>query len=146
MNRRPAFTRATRPDYFGWLEHVQAAAGCTRPVRPSPANSSPSSRTPAGFSISGIPTPCPTPPSTPPAATVCPSCAHTYQRDAYQLLRAALVGGKDVPETVASHPAVFATFTAPSFGPVHVRVVRKRTCGNRKRCDCRRSDTDTSTG
>jgi hypothetical protein len=70
-------------------------------------------------------------------ATVCPSCAQTYQRDAYQLLRAGLVGGKGVPETVASHPAVFATFTAPSFGPVHVRVVRRHTCGNRRRCDCR---------
>ncbi|MFU8876464.1 replication initiator, partial [Micromonospora sp. SL4-19] len=70
-------------------------------------------------------------------ATVCPSCAQTYQRDAFQLLRAGLVGGKGVPESVAEHPAVFATFTAPSFGPVHTRVVRKHTCGNRKRCDCR---------
>ncbi|WP_446216278.1 replication initiator [Micromonospora sp. IBHARD004] len=58
-------------------------------------------------------------------------------RDAYQLLRAGLVGGKGVPESVSRHPAVFPTFTAPSFGPVHVRVVRKHTCANRKRCDCR---------
>ncbi|MGK5520834.1 replication initiator [Micromonospora sp. URMC 107] len=61
----------------------------------------------------------------------------TYQRDAYQLLRAGLVGGKGVPDTVATHPAVFATFTAPSFGTVHVRAVKRHTCGNRKRCDCR---------
>jgi hypothetical protein len=26
---------------------------------------------------------------------------------------------KDVPDTVAAHPLVLATFTAPSFGPVH---------------------------
>src|SRR4029453_8415735 len=25
--------RAARPDYIDWLSHVQAAAGCTRPVR-----------------------------------------------------------------------------------------------------------------
>jgi Replication initiator protein, pSAM2 len=30
-----------------------------------------------------------------------------------------LRGGKGVPQTVAEHPLVFATFTAPSFGPVH---------------------------
>ncbi|HWB38124.1 MAG TPA: replication initiator, partial [Rugosimonospora sp.] len=70
-------------------------------------------------------------------ASVCPACARTYQRDAFQLLRAGLVGGKGVPATVATHPAVFATFTAPSFGHVHTRAVRQHTCANRKRCDCR---------
>jgi hypothetical protein len=33
-----------------------------------------------------------------------------------------LDGGKGVPADVATHPAIFATFTAPSFGPVHSRV------------------------
>ena len=32
-------------------------------------------------------------------------------------------GGKGMPESVAIHPCVFATFTAPSFGPVHTRAV-----------------------
>jgi hypothetical protein len=32
-----------------------------------------------------------------------------------------LNGGKTVPASVAEHPCVFATFTAPSFGPVHSR-------------------------
>jgi hypothetical protein len=49
----------------------------------------------------------------------CPSCAATYRADAYQLLAAGLKGGKGVPETVASHPRLFVTFTAPSFGKVH---------------------------
>ena len=31
-----------------------------------------------------------------------------------------------MPETVASHPAVFATFTAPPFGPVHARREQRR--------------------
>jgi hypothetical protein len=38
---------------------------------------------------------------------------------AVQVLIAGLRGGHGIPEDVASHPAVFATLTAPSFGPVH---------------------------
>ena len=57
-------------------------------------------------------------------AARCPSCAETYRADTYQLIRAGLRGGKGVPEQVADHPAVFATFTAPSFGPVHTRRER----------------------
>jgi hypothetical protein len=56
----------------------------------------------------------------------CPSCAAVYRADAYQLLAAGLKGGKGVPETVAGHPRLFVTFTAPSFGPVHTRVARGR--------------------
>jgi hypothetical protein len=56
----------------------------------------------------------------------CPSCAATYRADAYQLLAAGLKGGKGVPETVASHPRLFVTFTAPSFGRVHTREARGR--------------------
>jgi hypothetical protein len=49
----------------------------------------------------------------------CPSCSETYRADTFQLIKAGLVGGKNVPDTVTDHPKVFATFTAPSFGPVH---------------------------
>ena len=69
-------------------------------------------------------------------ASVCPPCAETYRADTYQLIRAGLAGGKGVPESVAIHPCVFATFTAPSFGPVHTRAV---TSGGRvARCRPRR--------
>jgi hypothetical protein len=38
----------------------------------------------------------------------------------WQLLYAGAAGGrKGVPESIRSHPLVFATFTAPGFGPVH---------------------------
>ena len=37
---------------------------------------------------------------------------------------------------MASHPAVFATFTAPSFGSVHSRPVRQHTCTDKARCRC----------
>jgi hypothetical protein len=59
--------------------------------------------------------------------TVCPACSQVYKRDARHLVRAGLIGGKGVPETIAQHPCVFATFTAPSFGPVHARRMRGRT-------------------
>jgi hypothetical protein len=54
-------------------------------------------------------------------AAVCPPCAETYRQDAYQLLIAGLCGGKGVPASVAEHPIVFVTLTAPSFGLVHSR-------------------------
>ena len=56
----------------------------------------------------------------------CPSCAAVYRADAYQLLAAGLKGGKGVPETVAGHPRLFVTFTAPSFGRVHSRKAQGR--------------------
>jgi hypothetical protein len=56
----------------------------------------------------------------------CPSCAATYRADAYQLLAAGLKGGKGIPETVAGHPRLFVTFTAPSFGKVHTRKAQGR--------------------
>jgi hypothetical protein len=59
-------------------------------------------------------------------ASVCPSCSATYQGDSFQLLAAGLRGGKGVPETVAAHPRLFVTFTAPSFGRVHSRKAQGR--------------------
>jgi hypothetical protein len=59
-------------------------------------------------------------------ASVCPSCSATYQADSFQVLAAGLRGGKGVPESVAGHPRLFVTFTAPSFGPVHSRKAQGR--------------------
>jgi hypothetical protein len=56
----------------------------------------------------------------------CPSCAATYRADAYQLLAAGLRGGKGVPDSIADHPRLFVTFTAPSFGRVHTRKAQGR--------------------
>jgi hypothetical protein len=52
-------------------------------------------------------------------ADKCESCSRLYAADTFQLIRAGIAGGKTVPETVADNPLVFATITAPSFGPVH---------------------------
>src|SRR3954469_4309480 len=67
---------------------------------------------------------------------VCPSCAEVYRGDAFQLVVAGLRGGKGVPESVSGHPVVFATLTAPSFGPVHSR--RLGPDGQPRRCRPRR--------
>ena len=70
-------------------------------------------------------------------ATACPGCAEVYRRDAFHLIRAGLAGGKGIPESVAGHPVVFATFTAPSFGPVHARPVRRHSCAGKQHCHCK---------
>jgi hypothetical protein len=67
---------------------------------------------------------------------VCAPCADVYRGDAWQLVAAGMRGGKGVPETVAEHPVAFATFTAPSFGPVH--TVREAG-GKRLACRPRRA-------
>nr|WP_308129382.1 replication initiator [Actinoplanes polyasparticus] len=134
-----ALARASSPDYFDWLTHVQAASGCTRPIRLSGTLDSIEaatgrlldSRHTDQLPDAAIYKACGTR-----LASGCPSCARTYQRDAYQILRSFLVGGKGILTSVAKHPAVFPTFTAPSFGTVHTRVARKHTCTNRKRCTC----------
>ncbi|BBJ42527.1 replication initiation protein [Streptomyces antimycoticus] len=59
-------------------------------------------------------------------ASRCPACAWTYAGDTYHLIRAGLAGDdrRDIRATVRDHPRVFATLTAPSFGPVHNRPDR----------------------
>ncbi len=68
-------------------------------------------------------------------ASKCAYCSTLYKYDAYNLIAAGLRGGKDVPASVAEHPAVFLTLTAPSFGPVH-RGPDKT--GQLRRCQPRR--------
>lgn len=61
----------------------------------------------------------------------CPSCSDLYARDTWQLVHAGLHGGHhELPPTVAEHPQVFATLTAPSFGAVHTTGGR----GEDQRC------------
>ena len=81
-------------------------------------------------------------------ASQCPPCAEVYRADTYQLIRAGLSGGKGIPDTVATHPCVFTTLTAPSFGPVHIhrekdgQILRcrprrhSRTCPHGRRMSC----------
>ncbi len=66
--------------------------------------------------------------------SVCPPCSERYRADTWQLVAAGLKGGKGVPARINTHPVVFATFTAPSFGCVHSmrkQVGRGRVCQQR---------------
>jgi hypothetical protein len=118
--------RAARDDYQQWLTTALAAGGCVRPIRLRGTIRDIDPAT--GEILATVDTednpdnviylPCGDR-----RASVCPPCAETYRADTYQLIRAGLAGGKGVPESVAVHPCVFATFTAPSFGPVHTRVI-----------------------
>jgi hypothetical protein len=134
--------RATRDDYDRWLATALAASGCVRPVRLRGTVREIDPIT--GEVLDGLDTedlpdkeiyvPCGDR-----RASVCPPCAKTYRADTYQLIRAGLAGGKGMPESLAAHPCVFATFTAPSFGPVHTRVVTSG--GTVARCRPRRKAT-----
>ncbi|MFJ6914427.1 replication initiator protein RepSA [Streptomyces sp. NPDC101133] len=76
-------------------------------------------------------------------ASRCPACAWTYAGDTYHLIRAGITGdeNKDVPATVRDHPRVFATLTAPSFGPVH-----NRPASGRCRCGAQHGEADPALG
>jgi hypothetical protein len=132
--------RAGQLGYRRWLDHVSTAGGCTRPVRLTGALhtiDTTTGRIIATRDTGLMPDSVIYVPCGDRRASVCAWCAETYRADTYQLIRAGLVGGKGVPDSVASHPAVFATLTAPSFGPVHVRVVNSRN-GKVRPCHLRR--------
>ncbi|MFI9721142.1 replication initiator [Streptomyces sp. NPDC052396] len=73
-------------------------------------------------------------------ASVCPSCSRLHAGDTFHLVRAGLTGGKTVPPTVRTHPRLFVTLTAPSFGPVH------RAAPDGQRCRPRRERTECEHG
>ena len=80
-------------------------------------------------------------------ASQCLSCSRLYAADMFHLIRAGVTGGKTVPATVADHPLVFATLTAPSFGKVHGHRGATGSChpGTRRLCHHGRSHTCNAT-
>ncbi|HEX3781927.1 MAG TPA: replication initiator [Pseudonocardiaceae bacterium] len=132
--------RAADPDYFKWINHIESSAGCSAPVRLHGNIHHVEAST--GRIVRSVDTR-----TMPDAAlyvacgnrrsVVCPSCSETYRGDTFQLVRAGLVGGKGVPETVVNHPCVFLTLTAPSFGPVHTSSVTRS--GKPRPCRPRRT-------
>ncbi|MFF7166340.1 replication initiator protein RepSA [Streptomyces sp. NPDC008086] len=71
-------------------------------------------------------------------ASRCPACAWTYAGDTFHLIRAGLVGDTrhEIPAAIRHRPRVFATLTAPSFGPVHNRPAHGACrCGTAHRDD-----------
>jgi hypothetical protein len=118
-------------------EQVHALRGCTRPVnlvghtttRSASARTVVRSYTTADEPTGRLLTTCGNRRS-----SRCPSCSRVYAADTYHLVKAGLSGGKNVPDTVRTHPRVFATLTAPSFGPVHNRPTTST--GDPRPCRC----------
>ncbi|GAA3043384.1 replication initiator protein RepSA [Pseudonocardia yunnanensis] len=140
LHERKLLRRAGSPDLGRWLAHTAPTRGCVRPVRLTGSVHTVEQSTGAILQTrhtTDMPDGVLYVPCGDRRASVCPPCAETYRADTYQLIKAGLVGGKGIPDSVGGHPAVFATLTAPSFGPVHTRVVNPRT-GKIRPCRMRR--------
>lgn len=110
---------AARPCYWRWREMVRATGGCADPIHlvgESRLIDATTGEVVHTYSTAAEPNRRLLVACRNRRASRCPSCAETYRADTYHLIRAGLAGGKSVPESVAGHPRVFATFTAPSFG------------------------------
>lgn len=126
--------RAGRPDFDRWTEQLTHCGHCVRPVR---LRGRVEHRSTAGermrYSTDTEPDRVLLIRCGNRRAAVCPSCSYEYAGDMWQLLYAGAAGGrKGVPESIRSHPLIFATLTAPSFGPVH--TTRADRTGGHARC------------
>ncbi|MFC0071962.1 replication initiator, partial [Umezawaea endophytica] len=110
--------RIKSTDYREWREKVTAIGGCAAPIRLFGAWQLHHNDVGVVAHMGGdVMVSCGNR-----RQSVCPSCSDRYTADAYHLMTAGLSGGsKGVPITVSEKPRVFATLTAPSFGPVHNR-------------------------
>lgn len=125
--------------YQQWQEHVASAAACSHPVRLAGDLHTVDKATGeilATRSTSDMPDGVLYKACGNRRASVCPACAETYRADAYQLIKAGLAGGKGIEPEVRNHPALFVTFTAPSFGLVHSHRFNRKT-GNVSPCRSR---------
>jgi len=137
--------RAGRGDFDRWAAQAAGCGYCTRPVRlrGQTVTKTGDGRVLDAYSTDGEPDRVAYVRCGNRRAAVCPSCSHEYKGDMWQLLYAGAAGGrKGVPTSVAEHPMVFATLTAPGFGPVHTtradtargRGARCRPRRDRPRC------------
>ena len=114
-------TRAGRPDFDRWAQQVERCGHCARPVRlrGRVVHHSAAGRQ-LTYSTDVEPDRVLLVRCGNRRAAACPSCSYEYAGDMWQLLYAGAAGGrKGVPESIRAHPLVFATLTAPGFGPVH---------------------------
>ncbi|MFG2356195.1 replication initiator [Streptomyces sp. NPDC048521] len=119
---RDAIRLAQDPNFYRLLEQITATGGCAHPVHLSGSTTTVDGAT--GEIIHHYDT------RNEPGerlfvrcrnrrATICPACSRLHAGDTYHLVRAGLLGGKNVPDSVRHRPRLFVTLTAPSFGPVH---------------------------
>ncbi|CAN5400746.1 plasmid replication initiator protein [soil metagenome] len=136
--------RASNPGEFErWIERARSTGWCEHPIRLTGATHHVDAATgeivasyrtddePNGHLLKACGTR---------RATVCVPCSTVYRSDAWQLIAAGLRGGKGVPSDVTTHPLLFVTLTAPSFGTVHSRRIENgqaRICHVESHARCR---------
>jgi hypothetical protein len=120
---RQILDRLLRDDFEAWADQAARVGHCAHPIRLTGQQHTVETATGSvlsTFASAGLPDNVLYVRCNNRRASWCPSCSRTYQADMWHLLKAGAAGGdKGVPETMASHPMVFATLTAPSFGAVH---------------------------
>jgi len=115
-----AVARASSPGFEDWWSRVAGSGFCARPVHLLGVDGHGALLPVLGRCKNR-------------RASVCPSCSQLYGADTWQLLHAGIAGGHHgIPEAVASHPAVFVTLTAPSFGAVH--TIGNGATGQARKC------------
>ncbi|MGW2269605.1 replication initiator [Streptomyces yangpuensis] len=127
------------PDFDRAQQQIERLGGCTEPVRLTGHTTTVNTTTGEvlrSYTTSDEPTGSLLTACGNRRSSRCPACSRVYAADTYHLIRAGLTGGKTVPETVRTHPRVFATLTAPSFGPVHNRPTAPG--GGVRPCRCRK--------
>ena len=146
--------RLRSPDFDRWLKGAASTGYCHNPVRLVGSSSTihqPTGELLAEYASENQPdgvtyTRCGNR-----RAARCESCSYEYKGDTWHMIMAGAAGGiKEVPEDVATHPMVFLTLTAPSFGAVHSSGIDRRTgeCahGAPRGCHCTHGDDDPRRG
>ncbi|MGW6774057.1 replication initiator [Streptomyces sp. NPDC055037] len=125
---------AQEPGFHRWLNQITATGGCSHPIYLSGHTTTLDAS--SGAVLRHYDT------TTEPGGRLavrcrnrresrCGPCSRLHAGDTFHLVRAGLLGGKNVPATVGAHPRLFATLTAPSWGPVH-RVTESGPCRPRR--------------
>ena len=103
-----AIRRVASPGYESWWQRCAAVGFCANPIHATATDPHTGRVVPMMIRCGNR------------RAAICPSCSDLYAADTWQLVHAGACGGHhDIPTTVVDRPQVFATLTAPSFGPVH---------------------------
>ncbi|WP_235215447.1 replication initiator [Phaeacidiphilus oryzae] len=119
---RDLYRIAHMPGRDRWIQQIQATGGCAHPIYL--AGQSTTYDTATGLVLRHYTT------AEEPGGRLavrcrnrresrCAPCSREYQGDTFHLIRAGLLGGKNVPESVKARPRLFVTLTAPGFGTVH---------------------------
>jgi hypothetical protein len=139
------FELASGDDFARWEQQLAATGNCASPVRLSgriDAIDRATGESATVYGTTGEPGGVLRIPCGNRREDICPPCSQVYKGDARQIIRSGLTGGKGIPGSVTDHPCVFATLTAPGFGPVHTirtgRAGRKLACRPRRDAHHRR--------